>query len=110
VQEQSAFLLVKSLQGQLNNRLLAVDLLSLPTEQAKIVEALKQLAGEVRLDVRDYEFSETRIEQIENAKAAKQRLASLSKNFLAASEYNLFSAADVAQIGAQIEQIIEQLA
>lgn len=64
---------------------------------------------EARLDVRDYELSETRKEQLKNAAAAKKRLEKVRKDILAASEYNIFSAVDVAQFTGDIDHINERL-
>lgn len=65
--------------------------------------------AEARLDVRDYELSETRDEQLKNAATAQKRLVKVRKDILAASEYNIFSAVDVAQFTGDIDHINERL-
>jgi hypothetical protein len=108
-QKEPPFLLAKQLETQLNLTLSAIDIYSLPVKEAKLIKALRQEMTDARLDVRDYELSETRDEQLKNAKSAKKRLEHVRRNILAASEYNVFSAADVAITSAQIEQIMENI-
>jgi len=109
VDNQSPFLAIKSLETQLSGILSAIDVYDLPAQEAKIISTLKREMVDARLDTRDYELSETRDEQLKNGKVAKKRLAHIRKNILAASEYNVFSPVDVAQLSAQIEQIIENI-
>lgn len=75
----------------------------------KVVTALKYELVDARLDIRDYELSETREEQLANAKSAKERLDNVRKHILVASEHNIFSAIDVAHISANIEQVIDNI-
>lgn len=103
--QQSPFLLVKQMETQLNGVLSAFDVFSLPTTQRKTITTLRRELTDVRLDVRDYELSETRDEQLKNAGAAKKRLDQVRRHILAASEFNVFGPVDVALLTAQIEQI-----
>ncbi|HET8709292.1 MAG TPA: hypothetical protein VFL85_03345, partial [Candidatus Saccharimonadales bacterium] len=80
---------------------------SLPEGERKTVTGLRQELVDARLDIRDYELSETREAQLQCAKVAKSRLKKIQKDILAASEYNVFGAADVAQLTAQLEHISE---
>lgn len=107
--QESPFLLVKQLETQLNSTLTAIDIYSLPAKEARLIKVLRQEMTDVRLDTRDYELSETRNEQLKCAEAAKKRLEQVRRHLLAASEYNVFSAVDVALVSAQLEQIIDQL-
>lgn len=86
-------------------RTLDTDLLD--TETKKSVNALKRLAIDARLDIRDYELSETREEQLKCAHAAAKRLRKLEAAILATG--TLLGAADVAQLTAQMEQIQSRL-
>lgn len=106
---ESPFLLMRGLETQLNGRLAAIDVYGLPEGERKVVTGLKQELVDARLDIRDYELSETRAQQLKNAKAAKNRIKDIQKAVLAASEYNVFGAADVAQLSAQLEHIQERL-
>ena len=109
MESKSPFVLTKQLETQLNSALSMIDVYDLPAKEAKLVHALKQEVLDARLDARDYELSETRAEQIKCAQVAKKRLEQVRKNILAASEYNVFGAVDVAQLSAQIEQIIDYI-
>ena len=105
----SPFLLVKGLETQLSSVLSALDIFSLPKAEQKLVSGLKRDIVDARLDIRDYELSETRSEQLKNAVAAHKRLEHIRKGILAASEYDVFTAVDVAQLTAQLEQISENV-
>lgn len=105
----SPFLLIKALETQLNGVLSALDVYELPAGERKVVTRLKNNLADARLDIRDYELSETRAEQLRKARDSKLRLEKVRKEILAASEYNVFNAVDVAQFTAQLEQIVDQL-
>jgi len=70
---------------------------------------LQQNLVDSRIYSNSYELSETREEQLQNASSGKKYLERASKNILAASESNIFSAIDVAYLSAQIEQAISGL-
>lgn len=106
---QSPFLLIKDLEKQIIGRLAGVDVQSVSLPERKLVEALRRQIVDVRLDIRDYELSETRGEQLDNAKQAVSRLINIRKDILTLSEYGIFSAADVAQLTAQLDQIAERI-
>ncbi|HET6924883.1 MAG TPA: hypothetical protein VFH39_03585 [Candidatus Saccharimonadales bacterium] len=107
--DDSPFLAIKSLETQLSGVLSRLDLFELPKAEQKLVDTLRRNVADARLDIRDYELSETRDEQLRKAQAAKKRLERVRKGVLAASEYNVFGAVDVAQLTAQLEQISDNL-
>lgn len=106
---RSPYVLMQGLETRLNGMLSGMDVLALERPLQKIVLGLKQQLVDARLDIRDYELSETRDEQLRYARSSKQRLDDLKRAILSASEYNVFSAIDVAQLSAQLEQIYERL-
>ncbi len=106
---QSPFTMVKGLENQIVAVLSALDLYTMPQAERKIVTELRRDLVDSRLDIRDYELSETREEQLGKAKIAKERLDQVRKHILAASEINVFSAIDVAQLTAIIEHIATYL-
>jgi hypothetical protein len=106
---ESPFVLTTQLASELKGRLSAIDVYQLPAPERKIVTDLQHNLADARLDTRDYELSETRDEQLDNAKVAKKRLTKVRKDILAASEYNIFSSIDVAQLTATIDHITERL-
>ena len=109
LENKSPFLLIKSLEIRVNATLSALDIYRLDVAERKTVRGLKSELNDARLDIRDYELSETREEQLKNAKHAVKRLERVRRLILAASEYNVFSSVDVAQLTAELEQIIENI-
>jgi hypothetical protein len=103
MENQSPFLAMQRVEGQLKGILRTLDTDLLDIEAKKLVSSLKRLAVDARLDIRDYELSETREEQLKCAAAAAKRLRKLEAAILATG--SLLGAADVAQLGAQLEQI-----
>jgi hypothetical protein len=99
----------KNLETRVNSILRKFDFSRLNTDQRESLLALRQDLVNARIYTTDYELSETREEQLQNAKRAKQWLASARKKILKASEYNIFGAVDVAHLSARIDQISEDL-
>jgi hypothetical protein len=95
----------KNLETLVNYVLRKFDLTRLGTDERENLLALKQDLTHGRIYTSDYELSETREEQITNARRARQWLFKARAKILKASESNIFSAADVAQLSAQIDQI-----
>jgi hypothetical protein len=106
---ESPFLLMQGLERQLKGVLSAIDVYELPKAEQAVIAGLQHELTDARLDIRDYELSETREAQLRCAKSAWQRIANIQKAILAASEYNVFGAADVAQLTAQLEHIRERI-
>lgn len=99
----------KELSNQLTSILSQLDVDALPRDEQRLVATIKRQLEDVRLDARDYDFAETRVEQQHNATLAKKNLEKLRANILKASEFNLFGAVDVAMASAHIEQLISDL-
>jgi len=94
---------MQRVEGQLKSLLRTIDTELLTTDEKKAFASIRRLTTDARLDIRDYELSETRDEQLKSATAAKKRLAKLQRAILAVGL--VFSPADVAQLSAQLEQI-----
>lgn len=103
MQNTSPFVAMQRVETQIKIVLRGLDTDTFDGEQRKVVVTLKRLIVDTRLDIRDYELSETRDEQLKNAAEAKKRVAKVQTNILLAG--NVFGAADVAQLSAQLEQI-----
>lgn len=99
----SPFLAMQRAEGHIKALLRVANTESLDQTERKAINSLKRLAVDARLDIRDYELSETREEQLKYAVAAKKRLVKLRAAILAVGP--MFGAADVAQLTAQLEQI-----
>lgn len=109
MEQLSPFNLTKRLEGNITGLLAPIDIFDLPANLRATVQHLKRDLVDARLDVRDYELSETRPQQLDNARDATKRLHQVNRYILTASEANLFGPADVALLSAQIEQIITNL-
>lgn len=105
MESESPYVLCKRLEAQIINMLSFLDVQSLSQDEQKIIRDLKRDVIDARLDIQDYELAETREQQLKDAKEAKKRLDQVRNGILAASEHNVFSAIDVAQLSANIEQI-----
>lgn len=103
----SPFLAMQDLERQLKSIVRGIDTDRLSSDEKKSVASVKRLATDARLDIRDYELSETREEQLKYAAAAKKRLAKLEKAILATG--TILSPADIAQLAAQLAQIDSRL-
>lgn len=101
----SPFKDMQELELQIKSVLRPLDMDELTEATRKSVRSLKQLAVDAKLDARDYEFSDTREEQVKYAVAAKNRLKLIEVIILNASD--VFSAIDTAHITAKLEQIKE---
>lgn len=108
-ENQSPSRAVKQLDAQVNRVLRTIDLRKISSKERKILEDLRQNLVDSRIYTNDYELSEMRDEQLGNAKKAKKYLQQIRVNILAASEYNIFTAIDVAHLSVQVEQIISEL-
>jgi hypothetical protein len=98
---------MQRVEGQLKALLRSVDTGLLELSEKKAVASIRRLATDTRLDIRDYELSETRDEQVRCAKAAQKRIDKLEKTILAISP--IFSAADVAHLTAMLDHIHSRL-
>ncbi len=99
----SPFLSMQRVEQQIKAVLRTADVDALSSDEQKAVANIKRLAVDARLDIRDYELSETRDEQLKCAVATKKNLAKLQAAIIAAGP--VFGPADVAQLSAQLEQI-----
>lgn len=100
---------MKDLAALANGKLTSFDVETLSYEEKELVRTLKLQLSDARLDVRDYEYAQTRVEQQQAATEGRQRLEQLQQQILKASEYNLLGAIDVAQLSALTQHIISEL-
>jgi hypothetical protein len=98
-------LVVKDIDNQLRQLLRAIDTIKLARKFRNAIAILRQSLHDARIYAVDYELSETRPEQLQNAEQAKKYLDQASENILILSEENIFSAVDVALLDALIEQL-----
>ena len=103
MESTSPFLAIQRTEGQIKALLRGIDLEQLEVVERKAAASLRRLIVDTRLDIRDYELSETRNEQLKSAKVAKKQLAKLRETILAIG--SVLGPADVAQLTAQLEQV-----
>ncbi len=99
----------RDIETRITSVLAALDIDGLPLVERNLVEKIKRVTTDARLDARDYQYAETRVEQQASATAAKKRYQSLQQYILKASEHNMFSAIEIAQLGAHIEQLMTNM-
>lgn len=106
----SLYLLAKRLTTDVTRVIARTDVAELEPQQRQLVQRLKGNLADARLDARDYEYAETREQQMRHAHEGRQRLSQARQDILVASGYGLFSAIEVASLSAQIDRIIDGLA
>lgn len=100
---------VKKIDTDISLILRTFDQDDLAKKQKELLAALRQDLVDARIYASAYELSETEEEARANAKQARKWLGRARKHILEASEFNAFGPVDVAQLSANIEQIIEEL-
>lgn len=100
---------IKEIDGQVNRILRLVDWRQLSDKGQKAADELRQNLKDARIYAQDYELSEMREEQTDNAKKAKKYLEQARQQILRASEFNVFGSIDVAHLTAQIDQLKAEL-
>jgi hypothetical protein len=103
MESESPFLAICRTEQQIKTVLRGVDIALLSLDEKGVISSIRRLATDTRLDIRDYELSETREEQLKSAMRSGKRLAKLRAAIVAASL--AFGPVDVAQLTAQLEQI-----
>lgn len=97
--------LVKQIDTQVNSILRKADWNEVNEKARKAVVELRQNLADARIYAADYELSEMREEQLDNAKKAKKYLEQARGHILRASEFDVFGPIDVAHLTAQIDQL-----
>jgi flagellar biosynthesis/type III secretory pathway protein FliH len=99
--------IAQDIERHVKQKLRATDVEALPREVRHDVRQLKLACNEVRLDVRDYEYAETRADQEKWAKLGRHNLKAL--NVLLLRLDTVFGPADVAELGARLEELKSSL-
>jgi hypothetical protein len=69
--------------------------------QQKYIATVRLACNELKLDIRDYEYAETKAEQQKWARIAKHNVLALQTSLMALD--TIFSAVDIAELSAKIE-------
>jgi hypothetical protein len=99
----------KELEAQVTRLFTVHDITTLPHVQKELVNTVKHQLVDARLDIRDFEYAQSRVEQLEYAAESRPRLEELHRNILKASEYGLLSAIDIAHVSARLQQLQSHL-
>ena len=97
--------LVKQVDTQVNSILRKTNWDAVNDKARKAVAELRQNLTDAKVYAQDYELSEMRDEQLDNARQAKKYLDQARQQILRASEFDMFGPVDVAHLTAQIEQV-----
>ena len=103
MENTSPFVAMQRLETQLKTLIRQLDMDTLEPKERQAIIKVRRLGADARLDIRDYELSETREEQLTNAADARKRLKGIEDNLQNAGF--VFGPADMAQISAQLAQI-----
>lgn len=77
--------------------------------ELKLIGTIKHLLADTRLDIRDWEMADNREEMQRSSHEAVKRLEQTREIILLASEKNIFSPVDVAEISAQFDTFALEL-
>jgi vacuolar-type H+-ATPase subunit D/Vma8 len=95
--------------GQVGVSLTRVDLDVMDRAQMKLVGTIKHLLQDTRLDIRDWEMADSRAEMQRHAREAMKRLEQVRQSILLASEHDIFTAIEIADISAQFDHFAAEL-
>jgi hypothetical protein len=109
VAEQSLLTRFTSAAGRIGVILSQRDVDLLDRMELKLVGTIKRLLADTRLDIRDWEMADSREEMQRHAHEAVQRLEQVREAILLASERDIFSAIDIAEISAQFDHFAAEL-
>jgi hypothetical protein len=101
--------LIKQVDTQVSMILRKVDQAQAGSKARAAIAKLGQALVDSKIYSTDYELSEMRDEQLENAKTARKYLNQARAAILKASEFNVFGAVDVAHLTAKIDQAKAEL-
>jgi exonuclease I len=73
----------------------------------RTLQQIRLACHEVKLDIRDYEYAETRTEQLKWAKVGRHNLKALEQNILLLDD--VFGPADVAELSASIDHLRSEI-
>ncbi len=92
---------VQQIDRQIKGILRQVDVESLGRTEQHGCKQIKLACNEIRLDVRDYEYAQSRAEQVKWARLAKHNIRALEAHILLLGD--VFGPADVALLSAQLD-------
>ncbi|MBL8121447.1 hypothetical protein JNM87_01725 [Candidatus Saccharibacteria bacterium] len=94
---------IQQIDRQIKGILRGIDTDNLAREEKQFIQKLKLACNEVKLDLRDYEYAQTREEQLKWAKLARHNLIALERYILELPAF--FLPVDVAELSAKIDEL-----
>jgi hypothetical protein len=109
VEAKSPSAVIKKVDNHISTILRKINMRTVADREVKLLANLRQNLTDARIYAHDYELSEMREEQLDNAKRAKKYLELARQQILRASEHDIFGPVDVAHLTAQIDQVKDDL-
>ncbi len=97
---------IKQVDTEISLVLRKVEIHKLSQKNRELLAKLQQELNDARIYSRDYEGADNPEDRMKNAAFARKWLKRAHRDMLSASEHNIFGAVEVAQLSAQIDQII----
>lgn len=107
MQELSTSEQLRQFRFLLNGLLKAIDVDN--QVELRLLDAIRLLLGQVGSDYRSFEYADSGRQQAVYAEKMQQRLHKLHVAILKASETNLFSPVDVAELSTAIERLQDRI-
>lgn len=104
---QSLTSTAQQIERRVKGILRAVDVEQLTRDERELVQQMRLACNEIRLDVRDYEYADTRVEQEKWAKIARHNMKAFDTILLSLGD--IFGPADVAELSARMQHIESRL-
>lgn len=101
--------LMKRVEGYITQQFAGVDVLDVAKIERELIESMRRLVIDLKLDLRDYELAETRADQLTYLIDGKLRVKELRAMIILSGTHNLFGPVDVGHVTALLEQVNEQL-
>ncbi len=104
---QSLTSIAQQIDRRVKGILRAVDLEQLTRDERELVKQMRLACNEIRLDVRDYEYAQTRVEQTKWIKIARHNMKAFETILLSLGD--IFGPADVAELSAHLHTMEARL-
>ena len=105
----SAHQQAREIEAEIKQIMILVDMFEADKTTRALSYQLRRDMTDARLEIRDYELAETRVDQMAVGKGARKRLMAVRDGILLASMHNIFSPVDVAQLTARLELLSEAI-
>jgi len=106
---ESAYSKAKRIDGDIGRILSGAHVHEQDAKIRSHIHELKQELTEMRIEVRDYELADTRVEQQKFGVLAHKRLAEIEAHMLALSQYNIFNPIEIVELSARIDMLRQEL-